>query len=82
MAHPTAKDCISMSLCRGQDLWLTFCTVPMGWTSENVAGDFNISRERMDEFAAMSHQRAEIAQRNGLLAQEIVCSAFGSSSQY
>lgn len=32
-AHPVAKDCIQ----------------PMGWTSENVAGDFNISRERMDE---------------------------------
>jgi hypothetical protein len=26
----------------------------MGWTSENVAADFNISREEMDELAALS----------------------------
>lgn len=25
----------------------------MGWTSENVSEDFNISREDMDKFAAM-----------------------------
>lgn len=47
-------------------------TVPMGWTSENVASDFKISRERMDEFAASSHQRAEAAHRKGLFAQEIL----------
>ena len=55
-AHPVAKDCIQ----------------PMGWTSENVAGDFNISRERMDEFAAMSFNRASEAQRSGRFADEIV----------
>ena len=37
MRHPVAKDCAQ----------------PMGWTSENVAEDFNISRERMDELAAL-----------------------------
>lgn len=26
---------------------------PMGWTSENVAADYNISRQDMDEFAYM-----------------------------
>ena len=36
---------------------------PMGWTSENVAEDFNISREDMDAFAALSFQRAEAAER-------------------
>lgn len=36
---------------------------PMGWTSENVAEDFNISRDDMDSFAAMSFQRAEAAER-------------------
>lgn len=55
-AHPVAKD----------------CSMPMGWTSENVAKDFEISRERMDEVAAMSHQRAERAQANGWFANEIV----------
>ena len=39
---------------------------PMGWTSENVAEDFNISREDMDTFAAMSFQRAEAAERGDL----------------
>lgn len=50
----------------------------MGWTSENVASDFNLTRERMDEFAAMSHSRASEAQRSGRFAEEIVrapCSA-------
>lgn len=48
------------------------CAMPMGWTSENVAGDFNISREEMDEFAALSYQRAERAQKAGLFEAEIV----------
>ena len=56
LAHPVARD----------------CQHPMGWTSENVAADFNISRARMDEVAAASHQRAEAAARNGLFANEIV----------
>ncbi|KAH6712014.1 putative peroxisomal 3-ketoacyl-CoA thiolase [Leptodontidium sp. MPI-SDFR-AT-0119] len=45
---------------------------PMGQTSENVAGDFNISREAMDEFAARSFQRAEKAQKEGWTRDEIV----------
>ncbi|KAI9461015.1 thiolase [Lactarius psammicola] len=45
---------------------------PMGWTSENVARDFNISREDMDEFAARSFQRAEAADKAGYFAKEIV----------
>lgn len=56
MAHPVAKDCIQ----------------PMGWTSENVANEFNVSREAMDRWAATSHNRAEAAQRNGYFAKEIV----------
>ena len=46
--------------------------MPMGWTSENVAEDFNISREDMDEFAALSFQRAEKADKEGVFASEIV----------
>ncbi|TFY82799.1 hypothetical protein EWM64_g1213 [Hericium alpestre] len=45
---------------------------PMGWTSENVAGDYKISREDMDEVAAQSFQRAERAQLAGYFADEIV----------
>ena len=43
----------------------------MGWTSENVAGDFNITREEMDEFASMSFQRAEHTAKEGLFDGEI-----------
>ncbi|POS69268.1 acetyl-CoA acetyltransferase [Diaporthe helianthi] len=45
---------------------------PMGWTSENVSRDFGITREEMDQYAAESFQRAEIAQKEGLFDDEIV----------
>ncbi|TQV94203.1 hypothetical protein V2A60_002750 [Cordyceps javanica] len=45
---------------------------PMGWTSENVAADFNITRQQMDEYAAESFQRAERAQKAGWFDDEIV----------
>ncbi|TDW17859.1 3-oxoadipyl-CoA thiolase [Kribbella kalugense] len=41
-------------------------------TAENVAADFNISREDQDLFALRSQQRAAKAQANGRLAEEIV----------
>lgn len=44
----------------------------MGWTSENVASDFHISRAEMDEFAATSFQKAERAQKAGYFDREIV----------
>ncbi|CAG8898711.1 unnamed protein product [Penicillium egyptiacum] len=45
---------------------------PMGQTSENVANQFNISREQHDRFAANSFQKAERAQKAGWLKDEIV----------
>ncbi|KIY45779.1 thiolase [Fistulina hepatica ATCC 64428] len=48
------------------------CRMPMGWTSENVAADFNVTREEQDEFAAESFQRAEKAEKAGYFANEIV----------
>ncbi|KZT02416.1 thiolase [Laetiporus sulphureus 93-53] len=48
------------------------CSMPMGRTSENVAGDFNISREDMDDWSAKSFQRAERADKAGWFANEIV----------
>ncbi|KAH7929341.1 thiolase [Leucogyrophana mollusca] len=48
------------------------CLQPMGWTSENVAEDYNISREIMDDFSAKSYQRAEHAEKSGYFAREIV----------
>ncbi len=41
-------------------------------TAENVAEDFNISREDQDAFAVRSQQRTTAAQQNGKLAEEIV----------
>lgn len=40
-------------------------------TAENVAEDFNVSREDQDAFAFRSQQRAAAAQKNGRLAAEI-----------
>lgn len=45
---------------------------PMGQTSENVAAQFNISREQHDRFAAASYQKAERAQKAGWFKDEIV----------
>ena len=41
-------------------------------TAENVADDFNISREDQDAMALASQQKAAVAMQNGRLAQEIV----------
>jgi acetyl-CoA C-acetyltransferase len=44
----------------------------MGQTAENVAELENVSREEMDEFAALSQQRAVAAQENGFFDREII----------
>jgi acetyl-CoA C-acetyltransferase len=41
-------------------------------TAENVRREYDISRERQDELALRSHQRAVAAQQNGTFAEEIV----------
>ncbi|CAI4213152.1 unnamed protein product [Parascedosporium putredinis] len=48
------------------------CTMPMGWTSENVARDFAISRTEIDRYAAESFAKAERAQDAGHFDDEIV----------
>lgn len=48
------------------------CMQPMGWTSENVSKDFDVTREKMDRFAATSFQKAEAAQKAGWFDDEIV----------
>jgi len=48
------------------------CLIPMGITSENVAKDYNISREEQDELAVRSHQRAAAAIKSGKFKDEIV----------
>jgi len=44
----------------------------MGITAENVASNFNISREKQDEFATSSHTKALNAIENNLFDDEIV----------
>ncbi|WP_180007404.1 MULTISPECIES: acetyl-CoA C-acetyltransferase [unclassified Acinetobacter] len=41
-------------------------------TADNLAHDYNISREECDAFAALSHQRADAAWNNGLFADEVI----------
>jgi acetyl-CoA acyltransferase len=41
-------------------------------TAENVADDYKVSREDQDRFAVASQNKAAAAQKNGILAQEIV----------
>ena len=48
------------------------CIMPMGLTSENVAERYGVSRGDQDAFAVMSHQRAAMAQNEGLFDKEIV----------
>jgi acetyl-CoA C-acetyltransferase len=45
--------------------------IPMGLTAENVADRFGVTRERMDEYAAISQNRAVEAQKNGFFEREI-----------
>ncbi|CAC7221063.1 3-ketoacyl-CoA thiolase [Staphylococcus aureus] len=45
---------------------------PMGLTAENVASQFDISREDQDAYAVRSHQRAYDAQRDGRFKDEII----------
>ena len=44
----------------------------MGFTAENVAEEFEVSRQAQDEFALRSHQRAMAAQADGRFNEEIV----------
>lgn len=47
-------------------------TDSMMQTAENLATEFNISREDQDKFALWSQEKALVAQENGNLAEEIV----------
>lgn len=45
---------------------------PMGLTAENVASQFDVSREDQDAYTVRSHQRAYDAQRDGRFKDEII----------
>ncbi|SDW59621.1 acetyl-CoA acetyltransferase [Litoreibacter albidus] len=52
-------------------LWDAFNGYHMGQTAENVADQWQISREMQDEFAVASQNKAEAAQKAGKFADEI-----------
>src|SRR6187551_1063399 len=45
--------------------------IPMGLTAENVAEQFDVSREDMDRFAQRSQERAVAAQESGFFEREL-----------
>lgn len=50
----------------------------MGQTAENLAHRFDISRSEMDDFAMISHQRLDRAQKNNWLQEvEVIYDTFG-----
>ena len=55
----------------GRDDYVNDHYISMGLTAENVADKWNVSREAMDEFAALSQNRAVAAQDSGFFAAEI-----------
>ncbi|KAH9937657.1 putative 3-ketoacyl-CoA thiolase B [Fomitopsis serialis] len=48
------------------------CVQPMGWTSEMVAQTYKVPRHKQDEYAFISHSRAEKATKSGVFADEII----------
>lgn len=66
----------SSALNEGAPAWSELPGLPdiyiaMGLTAENVADAYGVTREEMDEFAALSQNRAEAAVARGFFAQEI-----------
>src|SRR5438132_23470 len=53
-------------------LWCAFEACHMGSTAENIAKDYEVSREDQDAFAAASQQKAEAAITSGRFKDEIV----------
>lgn len=53
-------------------LWCAFADCHMGVTAENVAVNFNISREEQDQAALASQHKAQRAIENGVFKEEIV----------
>src|SRR3546814_20473615 len=55
-----------------EGLWDAFNGYHMGNTAENVAKQWQITREEQDVFAAGSQNKAEAAQKSGRFKDEIV----------
>ena len=67
MGHATYIDTM---ICDG--LWDAFNEYHMGQTAENVASQWQISRDMQDEFAVSSQNKAEAAQKAGKFDDEVI----------
>ncbi|MGB9847291.1 MAG: acetyl-CoA C-acyltransferase, partial [Desulfotomaculales bacterium] len=63
-------ECIDLMVYDG--LWEIFYGYHMGNTAENIAAKYGISRQELDEFGLLSHQRARAAIKEGLFKEEVV----------
>jgi acetyl-CoA C-acetyltransferase len=78
--NPSFADAESRTAARGPKVtepWtppkgLSDVYMAMGQTAENVAEYENVAREEMDEFAALSQNRAVESQKNGFFEREII----------
>uniref|UniRef100_A0A336M2C4 CSON010779 protein n=1 Tax=Culicoides sonorensis TaxID=179676 RepID=A0A336M2C4_CULSO len=61
---------VDTMLCDG--LTDVFNDIHMGITAENLAKEYNVSREEQDAYAAQSQNRTEQAQKSGAFNEEIV----------
>jgi acetyl-CoA C-acetyltransferase len=65
------RDDMNPRFVKGNEGFINQVYIPMGMTAENVAAQYGVSRERMDEFAKLSQDRAVAAQENGAFDREI-----------
>ncbi|MBA3842934.1 MAG: acetyl-CoA C-acyltransferase [Actinobacteria bacterium] len=68
--YPKTEDELHMALF-GDDAPIANVYIPMGLTAENVAEQWDISRDDMDRFAQQSQERAVAAQDSGFFAREL-----------
>jgi acetyl-CoA C-acetyltransferase len=68
--YPKSEDELHMALF-GDDAPIANVYIPMGLTAENVAEQWDVSRDDMDRFAQQSQERAVAAQQSGFFAREI-----------
>ena len=68
--YPKSEDEIHPALF-GDDAPIANVYIPMGLTAENVAEQWDVSREDMDRFAQQSQERAVAAQDSGFFAREL-----------
>src|SRR5580765_6886808 len=68
--YPKSEDELHMALF-GDNAPIANVYIPMGLTAENVAEQWDVSREDMDRFAQQSQERAVAAQDSGFFAREL-----------